>query len=373
MSDGSTDSTIDLLIEAYDLYEVTYPYQASVKTQPIQRIYLSKRYPNLIVGEKLNGGKGDAMNAAMNLAKYPIVCAVDADSLLDVQALVRAARLFLEDNTVVGVGASIRPLNGAKIKRGKIQELNLPDNWLARMQILEYSRAFFIGRLGWNRLNALLIISGAFGLFKREMMIELGGWEHKTITEDIELMLKIHRYHYDQKIPYKIEFIPDPLCWTEVPTDMTSLRKQRNRWHRGLFEVLWMHRDMMFNPRYGIIGMVALPYYLFVEGLSPIIELFGYIFVIIAIYFNFLSIEVAIWLLTLAFLYGVMLSQIAMSMESLLIHRYETVHARLILLFMSFFEFLGYRQILLWERFIATFQIQTKRGKWGAMKRTGFS
>jgi len=373
MSDGSKDATIDLLIEAYDLKETHYPYHPSVKTQPITRIFRSKRYPNLIVGEKLNGGKGDAMNAAMNVAKYPIVCAVDADSLLDVEALLRAARLFMEDNTVVAVGATIRPLNGAKIENGKIRELNLPSNWLARMQILEYSRAFFSGRSGWAQLNALLIISGAFGLFKREMMLELGGWSHETITEDIELMLKIHRHYRDRKLPYRVEFIPEPLCWTEVPTDLASLRKQRNRWHRGLFEVLWMHRDMTFNPRYGIVGFLAMPYYWLVEGLSPIFEFLGYIFVVVAVFFNFISLDSAIWLSILAFLYGVLVSQIAMGVEALLVYRYSRVRDRLTLVFMSLFEFLGYRQILLWERMKATFEIQSKRGQWGKMRRTGFS
>lgn len=374
MSDGSSDRTIELLIEAYSLKEVDFlPYNASVDTQAITRIYRSKRYPNLIVGEKLNGGKGDAMNAAMNLAKYPIVCAVDADSLLDAESLLRAARLFLEDDTIVGVGATIRALNGATIENGKIVELNLPKSWLARMQILEYSRAFFSGRAGWTELNALLIISGAFGLFKREMMLELGGWSSDTITEDIELMLKIHRHYRDRKVPYKIEFIPEPLCWTEVPTDWKSLRKQRNRWHRGLFEVLWMHRDMTFNPRYGVIGWLALPYYWFVEGFSPIIELFGYVFVIVATYFHFISLDVAIWLLILAFLYGVLVSQIAMGVEALLVYRYNRLSDRFILIVLSLFEFMGYRQILLWERFWATFQVQSKRGQWGRMKRTGFS
>ncbi|MGJ3237735.1 MAG: glycosyltransferase family 2 protein [Anaerolineae bacterium] len=373
MVDGATDQTLNRLIEAYELYESAYPYHESVQTQPIKRLFRSTRYPNLIVGEKANGGKGDAMNAGLNLAKYPIVCAVDADSLLDVEALLRAARLFLEDEEIVGVGATIRPLNGATIENGKIIELNLPDNWLARMQILEYSRAFVSGRSGWARMNALMIISGAFGLFRREMMLTLDGWSSETITEDIELMIKIHRYHRDRNLPYRIDFIPEPLCWTEVPEDLTSLRKQRNRWHRGLFEVLWMHRDMAFNPRYGIIGMLAIPYYWLVEGLSPVIEMLGYIFILVAVYLGIIAVDVALSLAVFALLYGVMISQIAMGVESLLVYRYNKLSARLILTALSVLEFIGYRQILLFERFVATFQVQSKQGQWGKMRRTGFS
>lgn len=373
MSDGSMDSTIDRLIEAYELIETRYIYNVIVETQPITRIFRSNRYPNLIVAEKGNGGKGDAQNAALNLARNPIVCAVDADSLLDAEALLRAARLFLEDEHVVGVGATIRPLNGATIRSGKVIELNLPNNWLARMQILEYSRAFFAGRAGWASINALLIISGALGFFRRELMLELGGWSHETITEDIELMLKLHKHMIDRKIPYRIEFIPDPLCWTEVPTDMGSLRRQRNRWQRGLLETLWMYRKMTFNPRYGLIGMLAIPYFWIMEGFSPIIEFFGYGFVIVAFLTGFLAWDVGLLFLLLALLYGVLVSQIAMGIETLLIYRYTRLYDRLLLVFMSVFEFLGYRQILTWERLKATFQVQAKRGQWGKMRREGFS
>lgn len=373
MSDGSKDATIGLLIEAYDLYEVQYPYHPRVKTQPIKRIFRSPQFANLIVAEKENGGKGDALNAAMNLARNPIVCGVDADSLLDVEALLRAARLFLEDDTIVAIGATIRPLNGATITEGKIYELHLPRNWLARLQILEYSRAFFIGRAGWTQLNALLIISGAFGLFRREMMLEIGGWSHATITEDIELILKIHRHCRDTNTPYRIEFIPDPLCWTEVPTDLRSLRRQRNRWHRGLIEVLWMYRDMLFNRRYGVIGLIAMPYQLFVEALSPLIEFAGYLFVVIAVLLGFISIEIAVLFVLLALLHGILISQVALGVEALLVDRYDSWRDRLLLVCLSVFEFLGYRQILLWERLVAIFQVRAKRGQWGVLKRTGFS
>lgn len=373
MSDGSKDATLEKLTEAFDLYPSHYVYNPIIETQPIQQIFRSKRHPNLVVGVKVNGGKGDAQNAALNLARHPLVCAVDADSLLDVNSLLRAAHLFMEDETVVGVGATIRPLNGATIENGQIVELNLPENWLARMQVLEYSRAFFSGRAGWASINALLIISGAFGLFKRDLMVELGGWSSDTITEDIELLIHIYQYTREHNIPRRIEFIPDPLCWTEVPTDLQSLRKQRNRWHRGLFEVLWTYRSMTFNPKYGLVGMLAIPYFWLVEAFSPIIEFTGYIVVVLAIVFGFIDFAIATLFISLAITYGILISQISMGAEALLIYRYHKLSDRLMLVFLSFFEFLGYRQILLWERLIATFQVRSKRGQWGAMKRKGFS
>lgn len=372
-SDGSQDTTVEKLIEAFELYPTYYVYNSAVKTQPVQQVYRSKIHPNLIVATKLNGGKGDAMNAALNMARYPLVCGVDADSLLDVKSLLRISQLFLEDETVVGVGATIRPLNGATIENGKIIELNLPDNWLARLQVLEYSRAFFSGRAGWASINALLIISGAFGLFRRDLMLKLEGWSDETITEDIELLLHIYQYAREHNMPHRIEFVPDPLCWTEVPTDMKSLRGQRNRWHRGLIEVLWTYRHMFFNPKYGTIGMLAIPYFWIVEAFSPMIELFGYVFVIVLIIIGVVDVPTVMLLGLMVLLYGILISQISMGAEALLIYRYNKVSDRLMLVALSVIEFMGYRQILLWERFWATFQVQKKRGQWGKMERKGFS
>jgi cellulose synthase/poly-beta-1,6-N-acetylglucosamine synthase-like glycosyltransferase len=374
VSDGSTDQTIHLLTDAYELVEVPYHiHPGSIQTKQVVKAFRSLRYPNLTVIHKQNGGKADALNVGINYAHYPLVCAVDADSVLDVEALLRASQLFVENETVVAVSGMIRPLNGATLKNGQILDLRAPRGWIERFQILEYTRAFFIGRAGWATIDALLIISGAFGLFKREAVLEVGGYSTTTVGEDIELVVRMHKHFRNQQRPYQIRFIPDPICWTEVPADMATLRRQRNRWHRGLWETLWTHNDMLFNPKYGRLGMLAVPYFWFIEALSPIIEIFGYVFVVISTIMGFLYPELAFWFLMIALLCGILLSQVAIGIEMLLSKRYSRFTDRVILLLAGLLEFMGYRQILLLERFVATFQIWKKRGQWGAMTRKGIS
>jgi cellulose synthase/poly-beta-1,6-N-acetylglucosamine synthase-like glycosyltransferase len=373
-SDGSTDRTIELLEDAFGLVEAPYHiYQNVIGTRPIIRIFRSIRYPSLLVIEKDNGGRADALNAALNLARYPLVCAVDADSILDVDALMRTATSFVEDERVVAVGGTIRPLNGALVQNGQIQDLHLPRGWIERFQILEYSRSFFTNRTGWAALNMCIIISGAFGVMRRNVMLDIGGYLTNTVAEDMELTVRLHKHCRKMRQPYRIVFSPDPLCWTEVPSDLPSLRRQRNRWGRGLWETMWIHRDMLFNPRYGRIGLLAIPYYWLFEGLSPALEAFGYMFLAVSYLLGILSVEFAFWFFLLALAYGALLSNVAVGVEALLFKRYTSLKDRLILLSASIIEYVGYRQILVWERLIATIQVRRKRGQWGAMKRTGIS
>lgn len=372
VSDGSKDDTVGRLAEAYQLAEAPFfLYETQIPTQKVQRILRSRQHHNLIVLDKDNGGKSDAVNAALNMARYPLVCVVDADSLLDIEALLRASRLFMEDPTVIAVGGTVRPLNGARVQDGQIRELHIPPRWIERLQILEYSRAFFSGRAGWASIDALLIISGAFGVFRREAVLEVGGYATNTVTEDMELVVRLHKYFRQQQRPYRIMFTPDPMCWTEVPSDWGTLGRQRNRWHRGLIETLWTHREMFMNPRYGRLGLLAVPYFWLYEAFSPVIEMFGYIFLLFSIATGMLDVGFAFWFLFLAVLFGVIVSQMATLIEGLLVHRYERMADRLLLLALGFVEFVGYRQWLVWERFRAMFQIRRKRGQWGVMRRKG--
>jgi cellulose synthase/poly-beta-1,6-N-acetylglucosamine synthase-like glycosyltransferase len=238
---------------------------------------------------------------------------------------------------------------------------------------LEYSRAFFGGRAGWAAIDALLIISGAFGVFKRDVVLKVGGYSTDTVAEDMELVVRIHKYFRQRKQPYKVLFSAEPICWTEVPSDMTTLRRQRNRWHRGVWETLWKHRDMLLNPRYGRLGMLAIPYFWLFEALSPVLEVLGYVFVPISFVLGILFPEFAFWFVVLALLYGALISQMALGVEALLFKRYSRLGDRLILLASALVELFGYRQILLWERFIATFTVWRKRGQWGVMQRKGIS
>ncbi|HEV8651388.1 MAG TPA: glycosyltransferase [Actinomycetes bacterium] len=371
VSDGSTDQTMQRLIDAFALAEQPWATRQDLPTAPIRRTFRSLTHPHLVVVDKENGGKADALNAGLNLARYPLFAAVDADSMLDAEAILRATRLFVEDETLVAVGGTIRPLNAAVVRDGRVTDLVMPKRWLERFQILEYARAFFTGRSGWSHFKSLLIISGAFGLFRRTAVLEAGGFLVGTVSEDMELVVRLHKHFLRERKPYNIRFTPDPICWTEVPADLGTLRRQRNRWHRGLCETLWKHKDMLFNPRYGRLGMVAVPYFWFFEALSPLVEMSGYVIVVIGMLTGFISPRFAILFVLLAVLYGMLLSQLAAGVEVFLSNRYPRMRDRVVIFVAAFFEFLGYRQFLAFERTLATIQVQWKKGQWGKMRRTG--
>jgi cellulose synthase/poly-beta-1,6-N-acetylglucosamine synthase-like glycosyltransferase len=371
ISDGSGDQTVQRLIDEFALAEQPFLSRQDLKTATIRRTYRSLTHPNLLVVDKDNGGKADALNAGLNLARFPLFAAVDADSMLDAEAILRATRLFVEDENLVAVGGTIRPLNSSEVEGGKITKLGMPKKWLERFQVLEYARAFFTGRAGWSHFKSLLIISGAFGLFRRTAVLEAGGFLVGTVSEDMELVVRLHKHFRRQGRPYSIRFTPDPICWTEVPSDLKTLRRQRNRWHRGLCETLWKHKDMLFNPRYGRLGMIAVPYFWFFEALAPLVELSGYLILLIGLPLGIVSPRFAVLFVLLAVLYGMLLSQLSAGIETFLSNRYPSLRDRLILFLAAFLEFVGYRQFLVFERALATIQVQLKKGKWGRMKRQG--
>ncbi len=371
INDGSQDETLARLTDAFDLHETELIVRRTLATRPERGIYQTVLHPNLIVVDKENGGKADALNLGLNLARFPIVCAIDADSLLDADALLRASRLFTEDDEVVAVGGTVRPLNGGTVSGGYVTELHAPKRWIERFQVLEYGRAFFTGRAGWSALGALLIISGAFGLFRRAAVVAAGGYDTDTVGEDMELVVRLQKQARERGGTARVVATPDPICWTEVPQDFRSLRKQRNRWQRGLWETLGTHRDMLFNRRFGRLGMIGIPYFWVFEGASPIMELLGFGVLIAAAATGTLDLGLAGLFLLLAVAYGALLSQLAVGIETLLLSRYTRLRDRLKLLAAALLEFIGYHQILSLERLIATFQIRRKRGRWGKAERAG--
>jgi cellulose synthase/poly-beta-1,6-N-acetylglucosamine synthase-like glycosyltransferase len=371
ISDGSTDGTMDRLIDAFALVEEPRVWARTIPTASVMRVMRSLRYPGLVVVEKENGGKSDALNAAINIARYPLIAPVDSDSMLDAQAILRASRNFVKDESVIAVGGTVRPLNGATMIEGRPTDLRMPHTWVERLQVVEYARAFFLGRAGWTRLGALLIVSGAFGLFRRDAVLRVGGFWTGTVGEDMELVMRLHKEHARQGLPHRIVFSPDPICWTEVPSDLGTLRRQRNRWHRGLWTNLWRHRDMLLNPRYGRLGLFAVPYFWLFEGLGPVIEVLGFCSLLVSAAFGVLDMNVFWLFLSLAVLHGMVLSQVAAGVESMLLQRYSSFSDRLILFAASLVEFLGFHQLLAVERFLATFQNRGKRGHWGVMRRAG--
>jgi cellulose synthase/poly-beta-1,6-N-acetylglucosamine synthase-like glycosyltransferase len=374
VNDGSKDETMERLQERFDLELTDTVYRREFDTKPIRGVYRSRKEPRLWVVDKENGGKADALNAGVNVARAPLVCCVDADSLIDQRCLLRMVEPFVYDpQNTVAVGGTIRLANGADVHDGTVRNVGLPDSWVARFQIVEYLRAFLFARLGFNRLGGNMIISGALGLFRRDILVKMKGYRHDTVGEDMELVVRMHRYMRENKIPYNIRYVPDPICYTEAPEDMKVLGSQRNRWQRGLFDSLLRHRRMFMNPRYGAVGMISFPIFVFFELLAPIFELFGYLYFAGQLLFGTVDPVTGVLFFTVAYLLGFLMSLQAMALDDVGFNSYRGFRIRLLLVVTALCENLGYRQILLWHRLRGMWDFVRNNQSWGEMKRKGFS
>jgi cellulose synthase/poly-beta-1,6-N-acetylglucosamine synthase-like glycosyltransferase len=374
VNDGSTDRTLDRLIKSYQLEKSRRVFRKVVDHKPIKGIYTSPSHPKLVVVDKVNGRKADALNAGLNVSRYPLFCAVDADSLLEKDALLKMVRPFLEDpEKTVAAGGIIRLSNGCSVKNGQVQEVRLPRNTLARFQILEYFRAFLGGRIGMSMLKSMLIVSGAFGLFRKDVALQCGGYRTGTIGEDMDLIVRMRRHLHDMKRPFEIPFIPDPICWTEAPETLKSLSRQRNRWHRGLVDTLLYNKVMLFNPRYGITGLFAMPFYFIFEMLGPFIELLGYIIFGACIGLGLVNSPFAVLFFLVAVVLGTFLSLLSLLLEEYSTERYPRLQDILILTLFSLLENFVYRQWLTLVRVIAFFDFYKGKEEWGAMQKKGFA
>ncbi|SDL69240.1 glycosyltransferase family 2 protein [Halarsenatibacter silvermanii] len=373
INDGSKDDTIDRLKNEFDLIPSSRVETAELETEEIKEIYKSPDYPQLTVVDKCNGGKADALNAGINVAQFPLVCNIDADSLIDGEALLKVVEPFTNDWRVVAAGGSIRIANDCEIKGGQVQKVRLSSRPLVIFQVVEYLRAFLFGRVGWAAINSLLIISGAFGVFKRKYLVEAGGYSTDTVGEDMELVLKLTRYIKNYGRELKIVFLPDPVCWTQVPEDRKSLGKQRRRWQRGLGESLAKNKEMFFNPRYGLKGLIAFPFFVFVEFLSPIFEFTGYAVVLLSLILGIGNIQIYSLFFLTAILLGVLLSTLSILFEELTFRKYTGLKDILKLFTFGFLENFGYRQLHTWWRLQGIFDIIRGRSDWGEQKRKKFS
>lgn len=349
-NDGSTDKTLQKLIDEYELVESDLYVPEKVPSKKIKKIYRSKIHENLIVIDKENGKRADAVNAAVNVAHKDLICTIDADSWLEQNVLRKMLRAFIEDDKTIGVGGIIRVSNGCKFENNAMKEIRLPKKLVPKIQVLEYIRSFLFGRIGWDQLNSLILISGAFGVFDRKAVLKVGGYDVDSIGEDFELTLKLHRYHKEQNIDYNIRFFPEPVCWTEVPSTWNELSSQRNRWQRGLIETIVKHKKMLFNPKYGSVGLIGLPFYLIFEFLSPIIEFLGYTLVVILMVTGTLNTTFALLFFIAAVLLGVVLSLSAVLSDEFTYKQYPKVKDAVQLIFLAVFENLGYRQLHTWWR-----------------------
>lgn len=360
INDGSTDDTFEKVQKAFNLVKLQTPIDLPLKHKKIKNLYISSDYPNFIFIDKENGGKSDALNAGINISNYPIFCSIDADSLLENDALLRGVRTMVEDSQVVAVGGIIRVLNGCDVEDGIVTKVHRPNTVIESLQTVEYIRGFLPGRTAWNILGqSLLIISGAFGLFKKDLVVKIGGFR-ETVGEDMDLILRIHKYCKDIKMKYKVLFIPAPVCYTQVPSDLHSLLKQRNRWHRGLIDSLIYNKGMILNPKYGFIGCLAIPYFLLIEVLGPLIEFVGYITVILFFLLGYLSFEFAILFFVVAILWSMWINISSVLLDNIFFRSYRGTANVLMLCLYSVFEMFGYRQLMVMERVFATFEFRKK-------------
>ncbi|MEX2534616.1 MAG: glycosyltransferase family 2 protein [Trueperaceae bacterium] len=369
IDDGSTDGTLGELRRAFRLIPAEAQPLRLVPHENLLGAYRSEVHPRLLVLSKRNGGKADALNAGINQSQYPLFCAVDADSLLDAEALLGAGFRFIDNPELLAIGGTVRVLNNCKVVNGAVEAVRAPRTWLERIQVIEYTRAFLTGRSTLSSLGMLVIISGAFGLFRRQSVVDAGGYCRDTVGEDAELVLRLHRRMRERKVPYRIEYHASPICWTQVPGNWSDLRAQRDRWHRGLLETLWLHRSILFNPRYGRLGLVAMPYFWLFEALSPLMEVGGYVLACYLVITGKLSPEFGAGLLILGVCYGMLVGLGSLGLEVFMRDRYSRTSDRLLLLAACLLENLGYRQLLSAVRTASMLTVFLKRGKWGALKR----
>jgi len=371
VNDGSRDETLEVLRQEFQLVPFPEAYRVSIPTRPVRGVYRSLAHRNLRVVDKENGGKADALNAGINAARFPLVCAVDADSVLQRDSLQRVVRPFLEDPDVIACGGTIRIANGCRVSEGFMEEVGMPRSWLARIQIVEYLRAFLFGRMGWSPMNAMLIVSGAFGLFRRTVVVEAGGYRTDTVGEDMELVTRLHLRFRTAGKPYRIPFVPDPICWTEAPESLRVLRSQRMRWQRGLLESLTLNRALLFHPRGGAPGWLAFPVLVFFEALGPLIEIVGYGFMTATLLLGWVSREGFAAFMLAAVALGLALSASALLLEEMSFRLYRQPRHLGALLFAMVLENLGYRQLTAWWRLRALLRwLAGGSGQWGVMTRS---
>ena len=372
VNDGSTDRTFEVLKEVYDLEERPRYPTADLATAQIRGVYHSARNPKLWVIDKANGGRSDAMNAGLNYCRTPLFCATDADTILEKDSILRVVRPFLEDERTVASGGIVRIANGCRIEDGSVTDVRMPRGWLARFQVLEYLRSFLSGRVAWDALEIMFLISGAFGMFRREVVADLGGFDTESIGEDLELTVRLHRHYRETGEPYRISFVHDPVAWTECPETLRGLGRQRDRWQRGLMDTMFANKDMMLNPRFGRIGLVAYPYFFFFEMLGPFVEFTGFVTFAIMAVLGLISWTFAGVFFLLAVLLGTALSVLSVGLEEMSFRRYKSVSDLMRLFGLAFIENLGYRQLqtLFRTRGIVSY-LRGETG-WGVMERKGF-
>jgi len=370
VNDGSKDETLEVLKREFKLAPFPEAYRIRLPSKPVRAIYLSTTHANLRVIDKENGGKADSQNAGINAARYPLFCVLDSDSILDRDSLRRTVQPFLENPLTVACGGSIRIANGCQVRGGFLESAGLPTNPLALFQVVEYLRAFLFGRIGWAPLNAVTIVSGAFGIFHKETVVSVGGFSTESIGEDMELILRLHWLLTARGVRYRIAFIADPVCWTEAPEDLRTLRNQRVRWQHGLGDSLWLNRGLLFQKGSGFVGWLAFPFMLLFEWIEPFVEVAGYVFVVVTYFLGLLSLSGALIFFLFALGFGMLLSATSLLLEELSFHTYPRMRHLLLLFVAVIAENFGYRQLnSLWRLKGLVEWTLGRKAQWGEMTR----
>lgn len=374
VDDGSQDSTLARLVREFHLLPMDLIYRNFLSTQPVKAFYCNPDFPGLVALSKEHGGKADALNAGINFCRTPYFCTLDADCLLEPDAMLRLMRPVVRspENMVVS-GGIIRIRNGCKTARGRVQEVRLPSSWLERLQVVEYLRSFLFGRAGWDLMKGTLIVSGALALFDRQAVLDAGGFSGTTVGEDMELVVRLYRWAERQNRPIRISFTTDTVCWTECPSTFKMLARQRRRWQLGLCQTLWMNSEMLFNRKYGAAGMVSFPFHFYIEALGTAVEFIGYLIVPLAFMLHLALSAFYIPLVVLSLVYASFLSVGAVLLEELTYRRYPRRSDLYILLGGALLENFGFRQLILYYRFQGFVQFLAGLHRWEKVRHTADS
>jgi cellulose synthase/poly-beta-1,6-N-acetylglucosamine synthase-like glycosyltransferase len=372
VDDGSTDLTLERLVKSFDLVEIDATYRPVLPTAPVRATYINPSIPNLLVVSKVRGGKPDALNAGINLCGSSYFCILDADCMLERDALLCLMDPIVNSavQTVVS-GGIVRILNGCDTSNGRVVRVGMPRGWLERFQVVEYMRSFLFGRTGWHLLGGTLIVSGAFAIFHRASVIEAGGFCHDTVTEDMDMIVQLHRWAADNNRKILMSFTSDPVCWTECPSTLAMLAKQRRRWQLGLCQTLWKHGEIMFRGKYGTVGWFSFPFHVYIEGIGAAVEFLGYLLIPLGVFLGTIPPPMLLLFVLLGFVYGGFLSVGAVLLGELTYRRYPRFRDLLTLVVTAICENIGYRQLVLYYRFQGVMKFVTGSRRWEKVAHVG--
>ncbi|MBT2760899.1 glycosyltransferase family 2 protein [Paenibacillus sp. ISL-20] len=371
INDGSSDETLKVLIEEYGLTLLPNPeVRGNINTNKVRGIYYNPQYPQLYLIDKENGGKADSLNAGINLSRYPLISSIDADSLLEKDALIRMARMYMENpEETVAIGGDVRIANGCVIENGEVKDVSLPRRIWPMFQSIEYMKAFLGGRIGWSHFNGLIIVSGAFGLFRKDYVIAVGGYRGGYPGEDMNIIIKLHRYMLENKIKYRVSFCPEAVCWTQAPDSYNILSNQRKRWGRGNLKNMIENRDMLFNPKYKVMGLLTMPYNVIFEALNPYFRITGLLALLGYVLLDMTNWHVLVVFGLVNFLSGYLLSVGALILEEMAFRRYTKLSDLVKMLLFSALKFVGYHQLGVLWRVQGHIQYLQNNNSWGTMTR----